>query len=650
MNVLVYNGEGASTLSVNHVTERLKFLLGHKYDVISIDAQALRTEPWEDSCALLVVPGGRDLPYVRDLPANSISNFVSRGGRYIGFCAGSYYASSEIEFMRGVAGMEVCGKRELGFFPGLCRGPIYPGFTYEGEQSARAETVIISEEFRHRAQKSFGYPVEKEISMYYNGGGYFVDADCFKNVEVLARYKMEDNQEHPQDQEKAAVIKCSIGKGAAVLFGPHTEYVGSLLDARNNYASGVIERLRADDLCREHFLRTILDDIGLHVTKENTQIPLLTPLYLLSEVPQLSEQLGLQLKRIGETNGLIRCSNDNFQLVENTDQSYLLEITEAESGKPKPLVVCRGGPPNPALLPYFDAGEYFQRLSEYRQNARQLFAPDMEFGSVVLYGEVVTSTQTILEKNHELGQIFPNGLVFVATKQIAGRGRGRNSWISPAGCLQFSLLLRFPLSANASPVFIQYLAGLAIVEAVRTRPGYEEIPLRLKWPNDIYAELQDGTTVKIGGILVNSSFTKNEFTIVVGCGINTSNPLPTTSINHIISRANQVHGSRLEIFSQETLLAAIMVKFEAFYRRFLLNGFDNDLMKLYTRRWLHSGQVITLAHEEPHRLARILGLTKDFGLLETEEIDEQGKSTGKIFQLQPDGNSFDMLKGLIKRK
>ncbi|CAG8711816.1 5702_t:CDS:1, partial [Scutellospora calospora] len=61
------------------------------------------------------------------------------------------------------------------------------------------------------------------------------------------------------------------------------------------------------------------------------------------------------------------------------------------------------------------------------------------------------------------------------TQQVQGRGRGRNSWISPPGCLQFSIMMRHSLKTNpaGSVVFIQYLLSLAVVEAVRTKQGYE---------------------------------------------------------------------------------------------------------------------------------------------------------------------------------
>lgn len=104
----------------------------------------------------------------------------------------------------------------------------------------------------------------------------------------------------------------------------------------------------------------------------------------------------------------------------------------------------------------------------------------------------------------------------LATDQIAGRGRGRNGWISQSGGLQFSLIMRHHIKLrHASVVFIQYMIALAVVESIRERPGYENIPLRLKWPNDIYMETKDGLK-KVGGLLINSTFVDEEFVLVIG--------------------------------------------------------------------------------------------------------------------------------------
>jgi biotin--protein ligase len=42
------------------------------------------------------------------------------------------------------------------------------------------------------------------------------------------------------------------------------------------------------------------------------------------------------------------------------------------------------------------------------------------------------------------------------------------------------------LSNSAPVVFIQYLAAIAIVEGIQTYArGYKDLPVKLKWPNDI---------------------------------------------------------------------------------------------------------------------------------------------------------------------
>jgi biotin--protein ligase len=64
---------------------------------------------------------------------------------------------------------------------------------------------------------------------------------------------------------------------------------------------------------------------------------------------------------------------------------------------------------------------------------------------------------------------------------------------------------------------------------------------------------------------------------------------------------------------------------------------------------LFSDQEITLA--ETGQRARIKGITPDHGLLRTLPVSAAGgRSQAAFVDLQPDGNSFDMLKGLIRRK
>jgi biotin---protein ligase len=69
---------------------------------------------------------------------------------------------------------------------------------------------------------------------------------------------------------------------------------------------------------------------------------------------------------------------------------------------------------------------------------------------------------------------------------------------------------------------VQYLVGLAVVHACRDERalGAERgVRVRLKWPNDVYVDLPaeaGGEKKKVGGILVNASFSDGNVNVVVG--------------------------------------------------------------------------------------------------------------------------------------
>lgn len=63
--------------------------------------------------------------------------------------------------------------------------------------------------------------------------------------------------------------------------------------------------------------------------------------------------------------------------------------------------------------------------------------------------------------------------------------------------------------------------------------------------------------------------------------------------------------------------------------------------------------MVTLTTTTPHRQVRVVGITKDHGLLRTiPESSGTGRlgSTVEYVDLQPDGNSFDIMANLIKSK
>ncbi|KAF9873315.1 biotin apo-protein [Colletotrichum karsti] len=649
LNVLVYSGTGTTLESVRHALSTLRHLLSPNYAVIPIPEAALLKEPWQQTCALLVVPGGGDLGYCRVLngPGNRrIADYVRKGGSYLGFCAGGYYGSRRCEFEVGDKTLEVIGTRELGFYPGTCRGGAFKGFAYHSEAGARAVKLKVGE--------------GDEVVSYYNGGGVFVDAEKHAGVEVLASYA--DDIDVDGGDGKAAVIYCKVGSGNVILTGPHPEFAAANLHPQPKIPSyeSLIATLAAADAARVSFLRTCLAKLGLDLTADPSGPPSLSRLHLTSanhtEVGETLHSWEEAITRTEDGEEYIHGEHDVFRIEKHATRFGVEDLRDAlpPAGDVddydkvvKVIVPHEEAWPDVKETPSFNHRLFYNSLRHYRERE-----PAAEvWGDMLLYGEVVTSTNTLMDKNNKLLSKLPTGFTLTASTQVAGRGRGTNVWVAPRGSLIFSTVINHPahLAASHPVVFIQYISAIAIAEAVKSYDdGCGDIPIKLKWPNDIYCRdpastAADPSYVKIGGILSTCSYAQGAYQCVVGIGINTTNARPTTSLN-AIAPASLVGG-----FHIETLLARILTRIEAIYAQFRREGFSRDLEERYYRLWLHSEQKVTLEAEAGAR-AKIVGITRDWGLLKAVEVDRDGRETGRMWALQSDENSFDFWKGLVRRK
>ena len=120
------------------------------------------------------------------------------------------------------------------------------------------------------------------------------------------------------------------------------------------------------------------------------------------------------------------------------------------------------------------------------------------------------------------------GLWLRAERQTAGRGRQGRDWVSPAGNLHASTLVRLHPGDPPAP-------SLALVAAVALAETVEAFGARpqIKWPNDL---LVDGA--KLSGILLERAGDA----VVVGLGVNLAHhpegiDRPATSLAAIIGHA-----------------------------------------------------------------------------------------------------------------
>jgi glutamine amidotransferase-like uncharacterized protein len=208
IQVLVYCDKGAGPRSVREMVRTLRFL-EPTAKIKLVKASHFLNEEWEQECDILVFPGGRDLPYVEalsGLACNRIHDYVLQGGKYFGICAGAYFASSFIEFEKG-GSYEVCGHRELKFFPGKAVGPLFERnvFRYDSFDGACAAPIEWN---------------KQTFSLFYHGGCTFEKVEQYPDVEVIARYAS-------LPQNPAAMILSKVGRGKALLSGVHPEYCPS---------------------------------------------------------------------------------------------------------------------------------------------------------------------------------------------------------------------------------------------------------------------------------------------------------------------------------------------------------------------------------------------------------------------------------------
>src|SRR5438874_13250126 len=124
----------------------------------------------------------------------------------------------------------------------------------------------------------------------------------------------------------------------------------------------------------------------------------------------------------------------------------------------------------------------------------------------------------------------PEGSVFLAEEQTAGRGRGTHTWHSARSLgIHCSVILRPPLPPSEA-LMLSLAAGLAVHDAVRQMDS--RIEPDLKWPNDLLV----GGTMFCGILAEMIGAATRVRHIVLGSGINVNqvafpNELQSTAIS-----------------------------------------------------------------------------------------------------------------------
>jgi len=159
-----------------------------------------------------------------------------------------------------------------------------------------------------------------------------------------------------------------------------------------------------------------------------------------------------------------------------------------------------------------------------------------EFGENEQMFRFFESTASTMDNARDFaskGQL--SGIVAVAEKQSAGRGRNGRTWASRQGGLYCSFLDR-PAIAIADYCMPAMLYQIAAARAITAVCGKQA---KLRWPNDIYIDGQ-----KIAGIITELKAEGDMISwVVTGIGINVNNLSPSAKavscceiVRHAVSR------------------------------------------------------------------------------------------------------------------
>ncbi|KAF6725748.1 Biotin--protein ligase [Oryzias melastigma] len=447
---------------------------------------------------------------------------------------------------------------------------------------------------------------ELEVSILASGKVYIRDPQGGGEVELWGELK--SDAPHPRDM---VIVRVTHGEdgGEAVL----SQVLFDVAPESQNLDQKGFDELKLGNKMRHEILTEILSSLGLNCEANRTLCA--SPVHLLATSKEARTSFMKWLQTKSNQNTELKISKTCFRVVSSSE--------------------CKEGPSSESSLALITAPAGSQEWPHFSFETYRKHLKSSLLGNTVLYAEVTTSTMDLLE-GMTLHSPKDVGLIAIAARQMQGRGRGGNAWLSPLGCAMFTLQVQVELSSKLGQriPFLQHLAALAVVEAVRTLPGYQDIDLRVKWPNDIYYS----NLMKLGGVLVTSTVLGSTFYILIGCGINVTNSNPTVCINDLIQQYNRQNGCSLEPLSCSMLIARAVNCLETLIRRFQQDGPD-AVLPIYYKRWLHSGTQVRLWSDEGPQM-QVVGLD-DNGFLQV-----YSQSQG-VVSLEPDGNSFDMLRNLV---
>jgi biotin--protein ligase len=367
MNVLIYAPSASAGPS-----NVLRSVLSPFYTVQSITSQTLATQPWSNSCALLVLSSPPDLPPDASgslsLPSQAhatIQQYIAAGGRMLGFGLGVSILSHR------------------------------PTRDHFNLWDAQSRTAIVPEPPCEVSAHSLPASIRLRTGTLLSG---LRPASASFKLTHTTSDVIHGHWEGPADT--IAGIQIPVGSGLAGFWGVS-------LDGADDSPGSLT------------LLRYALASLGLTIpaaspTESLSALPPVPkyplPQFLLHQhgkrhiIETVLERLGLSIAESSTDAGVFKDAADTYHFYQRTLDGSARLVHEARMSMEPAinatrvvLVLPPDVLPPQELTPRFDAGGYFAILEEVRGDQASL-SGGWGLGEVLFYGEAVTSTQTMLER------------------------------------------------------------------------------------------------------------------------------------------------------------------------------------------------------------------------------------------------------------
>lgn len=199
-------------------------------------------------------------------------------------------------------------------------------------------------------------------------------------------------------------------------------------------------------------------------------------------------------------------------------------------------------------------------------------------GRSLRYMEQTGSTNNDAKRLAEEGE--PHGVLVVAERQTAGRGRRGRLWESPPGEAVYMSIALKPDFAPEKASMLTLVMALSVAEAVREETGLEAL---IKWPNDVVVNKR-----KVCGILTEMTMEPDYIrSVVIGAGINANQEQFPEELRFIATSLMLEGGRRV---SRAALIERVMGRFEENYEAFLTALDLSPLKERYEAMLANLGQ------------------------------------------------------------